>query len=109
MASNQPMLKQFGAYLKAKDGTIFVLQQQIKTSESKHLMQEAIRNYKDTGRSGFHFHHDDVGGMLDTFIIPHICNLEDQRYFQKLGIATTEAEDLLQALWSPSFLKRCGI
>ena len=50
-ASDQPMLKQFGAYLKAKDETISVLQQQVKTEQNKRATQEAIRNYEDTGRS----------------------------------------------------------
>ena len=34
-ASNEPMLKQFGAYLKAKDETISVLQQQVKNEQNK--------------------------------------------------------------------------
>jgi hypothetical protein len=34
-ASDQPMLKQFVAYLSAKDETISVLQQHVKTEQSK--------------------------------------------------------------------------
>ena len=90
-------LKQFGAYLKAKDATIFVLQRPVKTSENKRLTQEAIRNYENTGRSGFHFPPDDVGDLLDTFVIPHIRDLDDQRYFQNLDITSAEAEDLSRA------------
>ena len=55
-ASDQPILQQIGAFLKAKDETILALQQQLKTSENNRLTQEAIRNYEDGGRSGFHFH-----------------------------------------------------
>lgn len=85
-------------FLKAKDETISGLQQQTKTSENKRLTQEAIRNYEDTGRSGFHFHLDDVSDMLGTFVIPHIRDLEDQKYFKKLAIATAKAEDLSSAI-----------
>ena len=49
-ASDQ--LQQFGAYLKAKDETISVLQQQVKSAENKRSTLEAVRNYEDTGRSG---------------------------------------------------------
>ena len=41
------MLKQFGAFLKAKDETISALQQQIMTFENNRLTREAIRNYED--------------------------------------------------------------
>ena len=71
-ASDQPMLKQFAAYLSAKDEIISVLQQQVKTKQDKRKTQEAIRNYEDTGRSSFRFHPDDISDLLHTFIIPHI-------------------------------------
>ena len=71
------MLKQFGTFLKAKDETISALQQQIKTSENNRLTQEAILDYEDTGRCGFHFHPDDVGDVLGTFVFPHIRDLSD--------------------------------
>ena len=92
------MPQQFGAYLKAKDETIFVLQQQVKTAENKCSTQEAIRNYEDTGRSGFQFHPDDIGDLLHTYVIPHIRDLDDQRYYYNLDMATTEPEDLSQAI-----------
>ena len=76
-ASDQPMLKQFGAYLKAKDETISVLHQQFKNEQNKRATQEAIRDYEDTGRSGFHFHPDDIGDLLHTFVIPHIRDLDN--------------------------------
>ena len=44
-ASDQPMLKQFDAFLKGKDEIILALQQQIKTSENNWLTHEAICNY----------------------------------------------------------------
>ena len=53
--------------------------------------------------------------MLDTFVIPHIRDLEDQRYFQRLDIATAETEDLSRAIsmvtqlpkvaWNPIFAR----
>ena len=36
--------------------------------------------------------------MLGTFVIPHIRDLEDQKYFKKLAIATAKAEDLSSAI-----------
>ena len=65
------MLKQFGAYLKAQDETISVLQQQVKTEQNKRAAQEAIRNYEDIGISGVCFHPEDIGHLLHTFVIPH--------------------------------------
>ena len=94
MSGNPHLGKGVGCYLKAKDETISVLQQQVKTAENERLTQEAIRNCEDTGRSGFHFHPDDVGDLLHTFVIPHIRDLDDQRYYQYLDMATAEAEDL---------------
>ena len=35
--------------------------------------------------------------MLDTFVIPHICDFEDPRYFEKLSFASAEAKDLSRA------------
>ena len=96
--SDQPMLKQFGTYLKAKDETIFVLQQQVKTEQNKHATQEAIRNYEDTGGFGFCFHPQDLSDLLHTFVIPHIRDLDDQRYYYNLDMATVEPEDLSQAI-----------
>ena len=61
-------------------------------------MQEAIRNYEDTSRSGFCFHLDDISDLLRTFVIPHIHDLDDQRYYYNLDMATTEAEDLSRAV-----------
>ena len=92
------MLKQFGTYLKAKDETIFVLQQQVKTEQNKHATQEAIRNYEDTGGFGFCFHPQDLSDLLHTFVIPHIRDLDDQRYYYNLDMATVEPEDLSQAI-----------
>ena len=40
-----------------------------------------------------------VGDMLDTFVIPHIRDLDNRRYFQNLDIATAEAEDLSRAIF----------
>ena len=89
-ASDQPMLKQFAAYLSAKDETISALQQQVKAEQEKRKMQEAICNYKDTHRSSFCFHPDDIGNLLHTFIIPHICDLDDQHYYSDLDMATAK-------------------
>ena len=97
-ASDQPMLQQFGAYLKAKDETISVLQRQVKSEQNKRATQEAIRNYEDTGRSGFQFHPDDIGDLLHTFVIPHIRDSDDQRYYYNLDMAIAEAEDLSRAI-----------
>ena len=97
-ASDQPMLEQFGAFLKAKDEAISALQQQIKTSESNRLTREAICNYEDTCRSRFHFHLDDVGDLLGTYAFLHIRDLEDQQYFEKLDIASDEPEDLSRVI-----------
>ena len=97
-ASDQPMLKQFDAFLKAKDEIILALQQQIKTSENNWLTHEAICNYKDTGRSGFNFHPSDAGDVLGNFVFPHIRDLSDQQYFEKLNIASAEPEDFLPAI-----------
>ena len=96
-ASDQPMLKQFGVCLKAKGETISVLQQQVKAVENKCSTQEAIRNYENTSRSGFRFHPDDVGDLLDTFVVPHIRDLDDQRFFQNLDMANAKAEDFSRA------------
>ena len=68
---------QFGAYLKAKDETISFSQLQVKDEQNKRAMQEAIRNY-DTGRSGFRFHHEDIGDLLHIFVTPYIRDLDDQ-------------------------------
>ena len=65
-----------------------------KIAEDKRLTQEAIRNYGGIGRSGFHFHLDDISDLLSTFVIPHIRDLDNKRYFQNLDIATAEAKDL---------------
>ena len=100
------LLQQFGAYLKAKDETIFVLQQQVKTAKNKRLTQEAIRNYEDIGRSGFHFHPYDMGDVLHSFVIPHIRDLNDQRYYQNLDMATVEAEDLSRAIFMVTLLPK---
>ena len=100
-ASDQPMLKQFAAYLSAKDKTIPALQQQ-----DKRKTQEAICNYEDTGGSSFCFHPDDIGDLLHTFIIPHICDLDNQQYYYNLDMATAKPEDLscgIWSLWSPIF------
>ena len=83
-----------GAFLKAKDETISALQQQLKTSENNRLTREAIRNYEDTCRSGLHFHPDDVGDVLGTYIFPYIRDFKDQQYFKKLDIASAKPEDL---------------
>ena len=92
------MLKQFGAFLKAKDETISALQQQIKTSENNRLTREAIHNYEDTSRSRFHFHTADVGDVLGTYVFPHIRDLADQQYFEKLDTASAESKDLSRAI-----------
>ena len=92
------MLKQFGAFLKAKDETISALQQQIMTFENNRLTREAIRNYEDAGKCGFHFHLDDVRDVLGTFVFPHISDLSEQQYFEKLDIACAKSEDLCRAI-----------
>ena len=92
-ASDQPMLKQFGAYLAAKDETISVLQQQVKTEQNKRATQEAICNYKDRDGSGFRFHPEDLDDLLHTFVIPHIRDLDDQQYYYDLDMATAKPED----------------
>ena len=97
-ASDQPMLKQFSSYLKAKDETISVLQEQVKTEQSKRATQEAIRNYEDTGRSTFRFHSDDFGDLLHSFVNPHIRDLDDQQYYYDPGMATAKPEDLSRAI-----------
>ena len=76
-AFDQPMLQQFGAFCKAKDESISVLQQRIKKEQNKRATQEAICNYEDRGRFGFHFHPQDIGDLLHTFAIPHIRDLDD--------------------------------
>ena len=93
-ASDQPMLHQFGACLKAKDETNSVLQQQVKNEQNKRATQEAIRNYEDTSRSEFRFQPDDISNLLHTFVIPHIRDLDDQQYYYNLDMATAQAEDL---------------
>ena len=62
------------------------------------MTQEAIRNYEDIGRSEFHFHLDDAGDVLGSFVFPHIRDLEDQQYLEKLDIASAEPEDLPRAI-----------
>ena len=62
------------------------------------MTQEAIRNYEDTGRSGFCFHHEDIGDLLHTFVNPHIRDLDDQRYYYNLDMATAELKDLPRAI-----------
>ena len=57
-------------------------------------MQKAICNYEDTYRSGFQFHPDDIDDLLHTYVIPHIRDSDDQRYYYNLDMATAEAEDL---------------
>ena len=52
----------------------------------------------DTGRSGFRFHQKDVGDLLHTFVISHIRDLDDQRYYYNLHMATTKPEGLSQAI-----------
>jgi hypothetical protein len=93
-ASDQPMLRQFAAYLSAKDETIFVLQRQVKTEQDKRKTQEAIRNYEGTGRSSFRCHPDDIGDLLHIFIIPHIRDLDDEHYYYDLDMTTAKPEDL---------------
>ena len=63
-ASDEPMLKQFASYLKAKDETISVLQEQVKSEQNKRATQEAIRNYEDIGRSSFLFHPHDLADLF---------------------------------------------
>ena len=92
-ASEQPMLLQMAAYLSAKDETIAALQQQVKAEQDKRRTQEAIRNYEDTGRSTFRFHPEDLGSLFDTFITPHISDLDDQQYHSDLDMATAKPED----------------
>ena len=62
----------------------------MKTFENNQLTQGAIRNYEDTGRSRFHVHLDDVCDVLSTFVFPHIRDLLDEQYFEKLVIASAE-------------------
>ena len=71
------------------------LQQQVKDKKNKHATQEAIRH---TGRSRFRFHHEDIGDLLHTFVTPHIRDLDDQRYYYNLDMATAESEDLSGAM-----------
>ena len=93
-ASDQPMMKQFASYLKAKDKTISVLQQQVNTEQNRRATQEANCNYEDTCRSSFLFHSDDLADLFHTFVIPHIRDLDDQRYYYDLDMATAKLEDL---------------
>ena len=92
-ASEQPMLLQMAAYLSAKDETIAALQQQVKAEQDKRKTQEAIRNYEDTGRSSFRFHPDEIADLMHTFVIPHIRDPDDQRYYHNLDMATALPED----------------
>ena len=102
-----------GAFLKAKDETISALQQQLKTSKNNQLTQEATRNYKDTGRSRFHFHPNDVGDMLGTYVL-----LSSRTSVILRTISTSRSSTLLQPKrktcpdrfpWLSSFLNRCEI
>ena len=93
-ASDKPMLQKFAAYLSAKDKTISTLEQHVKFERDKCRMQEAIRGYDGTGSSSFCFHPDDIGNLLHTFIIPHIHDLDDQRYYFDLNMATAKPKDL---------------
>ena len=97
-ASEQPMLLQMAAYLSAKDETIAALQQQVKAEQDKRKTQESIRNYEDTGRSSFQFHPDDIADLMHTFVIPHIRELDDQKYYSDLDMATALPEDLSRGI-----------
>ena len=69
-----------------------------KTEQNKRATQEAICNYEDTGRSGFQFYPDDIGDLLHTYVIPHIRDLDDYRYYYNLDMATAEPKDLSRAI-----------
>ena len=92
------MLLQMAAYLSAKDETITALQQQVKAEQDKRKTQESIRNYEDTGRSSFQFHPDDIADLMHTFVIPHIRELDDQKYYSDLDMATALPEDLSRGI-----------
>ena len=99
-ASNQPILKQFAAYLSAKDETITALQQQVKAAQDKAKTQEAIRNYEGTGRSSLLFHPDVIADLMHTFIILHNRDMDDQQFFafSDLDMATAKPEDLSRGI-----------
>jgi len=97
-ATREPMLLQMASYLSAKDETIAALQQQVKAEQDKRRTQEAIRNYEDTGRSSFQFHPDDIADLMHTFVIPYIRNLDDQKYYSDLDMATALPEDLSRGI-----------
>ena len=88
------MLQKFVAYLSAKDKTISTLQQQVRSEQDKRKTQEAIRNYKDTGRSSFRFHPDEIADPMHTFVIPHIRDLDDRQFYLDLDMNTAKPEDL---------------
>ena len=43
-----------------------------------------MRDYEETGRSGFHFDPYDIGYVLETFVIPYILDTDTQQYFEQM-------------------------
>ena len=71
-ASQDPLMQQIGAHLRASQAREAVLQNQIDKQAKEAAARQAVRDFEERGVSAFHFKASDVKWAIDKFVVPNM-------------------------------------